>query len=52
MRKAVETALRKYSLVAFAIDNPQFTVRLRCWSKDRKSDAGCQGKSNSIETAL
>lgn len=62
MRKAVETALHKYGLVAFAVNNPQLAVRLCCRSKDRGNDEGCDGDTGaqvrkhnqgaSIETAL
>lgn len=35
MRKAAETALHEYGLVALAVNNPQLAVRLCCTSKDR-----------------
>lgn len=34
MRKAVETTLHKYGLVALAVNNPQLAVRLGCRSKE------------------
>lgn len=50
MRKAVQTALHKYGLVALAVNNPQLAVRLCCGSKDRGGGSGVSDTGAQVET--